>query len=152
MATNCWKIIVTQWRRSVFYWFEKWTFSLQYKSKSRSSWSPPGERTEGQTGQCGLDKAQIRCQRLWIKQVPGCQVIKDLEQDYFKLEDNFFFFLAGAALTGCALPTQNVFLTTETTETTENTPEPPALLSASFSFPSLVSDSSKKLLALLYIL
>ena len=152
VATSCWKMIATQWSRSAFNWLEKWTFSLQYKSKtkSRSSWSPPGERNEGQTGQQDLDNYQRLHQGLWLEQVPGCQVKEDLEQDSFNIEDKLFFFLAGAALTGCALLTPNVFLTTETTETTELTPEPPALLSASFSFPSLLSTSSKRLLALLY--
>ena len=82
--------------------------------------------------------------------MPGYQVIEDLEQDSFKLGEKLFFFLAGAALTGCALPTQNVFLMTETTETTETTPEPPALLSVFSSFPSLLFSNFKRLLALLY--
>ena len=150
VATNCWKMIVWHRSRSAFYWWEKWTFNLQYKSKSRSSWLSTVERQEGRTGQQDLDTCQHPCQRLWLKQVPGCQVIEDMKQDSFKLEEKLFFFLAGAALTGCALPTQNVFLMTETTETTEITPEPPALLSVSSSFPSLLFTNSKKLLALLY--
>ena len=76
--------------------------------------------------------------------------MEDLDQDSFKLEEKLFFFLTGAALAGCALPTQNVFLMTETTETTETTPEPPALLSVSSSFPSLLFTNSKKLFALPY--
>ena len=151
-ATICWKMIATQWSRSAFNWLEKWTFSLQYKSKtkSRSSWSPPGARYEGETGQQDLDNYQHLHQGLWLEQVPGCQVKEDLEQDSFNIEDKLFFFLAGATLTGCALPTQNVFLMTETTETTETTPEPPALLSVFSSFPSLLFTNSKKLFALPY--
>ena len=152
VATSCWKMIATQWSRSVTYWLEMWTFSLQYKSKtkSRSSWSPPGERNEGQAGQQDLDNYQHLHQGLWLEQVPGYQVIEDLEQDSFKLGEKLFFFLAGAALTGCALPTQNVFLIQGNTETTETTPEPPALLSVFSSFPSLLFSNFKRLLALLY--
>ena len=151
-ATSCWKMIATQRSRSAFYWLEKWTFILQHKSKTkfRSSWSLPGERHEGQPGQQDLDNYQHLYQGLWLEQVPGCQVMEDLDQDSFKLEEKLFFFLTGAALAGCALPTQNVFLMTETTETTETTPEPPALLSVSSSFPSLLFTNSKKLFALPY--
>ena len=88
VATNCWKMIVWHRSRSAFYWWEKWTFNLQYKSKSRSSWLSTVERQEGRTGQQDLDTCQHPCQRLWLKQVLGCQVIEDLEQDSFKL---FFF-------------------------------------------------------------
>ena len=30
--------------------------------------------------------------------MPGCQVIEDLEQDYFKLEDKLFFFSGRSSL------------------------------------------------------